>query len=683
MENSDYKDAFLTEAKEYLSNLNNALVELEKNPGHSQSINEIFRAAHTLKGMSATMGYEPMATLTHHMESVLEPVRSGEKKLSSSLVDVLFACLDRLGSWVRILTSQDFLSGEGLDAILETLRKVSEIPEPDQKPGTEKTAGAGFTFSKEEMDILSQAKMGGFHVLEILMEVDPQSAFKEVRAFMILRAINDQGEIVKATPDPEQIEKGQFESQFKLLVITDRKPEIIRESLMKISEVQAAQVEIWNPEAAVPETSRPSGSLSSMAEPMPDEKSFVLPTVRVHTTKLDKLMSLVQELVIAKIRFEQVVASNDVKDLTDPLSQLNHITDELQDEITKVRLMPVKQIFDRFPRMVRDLAKNLGKDVDLEMNGVEVELDRTVIEEMGEPLVHLLRNAVDHGIESPNDRERDGKESYGVIRLEAKRERSFVVISVADDGRGIDPDVIKNKAVSKGLISRDEAQRLNDEEAVRLIALPGFSTVESASEISGRGVGVDVAKTKVESMGGTFRIQSRKGQGTTFSLRFPLTLAIIKALLIRSGDERFAVPVVGIVETLDITPLDKKYIQQQEALLLRGEVIPLYYLTELLEMPEAYSGVSRSVETVLIAEVGDSRVGIIVDEVLGQQEVAIKPLDRVLKGIRGFAGATILGTGRIALILDVSSLIEDLKEKRNQLENLKRLKKGNHVAQSR
>ncbi|MGH7738504.1 MAG: chemotaxis protein CheA, partial [bacterium] len=271
----------------------------------------------------------------------------------------------------------------------------------------------------------------------------------------------------------------------------------------------------------------------------------------------------------------------------------------------------------------------------------------------------------------------------GVIRLEAKRDRSFVVISVADDGRGIDADVIRAKAVSKGLIAKEEAQRLNEEEAVCLIALPGFSTLESASEISGRGVGVDVAKTKVESMGGTFRIQSRKGRGTTFFLRFPLTLAIIKALLIRCGEERFAVPVSGIVETLDITPADKKYIQQQEALLLRGEVIPLYRLVELLEIEETAEIQPGSVETVLIAEVGEARVGIIVDEVLGQQEVAIKSLDRVLKGIRGFAGATILGTGKIALILDVSSLIEDLKERRNQQEHFKRLAKGNHAAQSR
>jgi two-component system chemotaxis sensor kinase CheA len=682
--NSDYKDAFLTESKEYLSNLNNALVELEKNPGHAQSINEIFRAAHTLKGMSATMGYEPMASLTHQMESVLEPIRSGEKALTSHLVDALFACLDRLESWVRVLSSQDFLPGEGLEAASETLQKVSEMAPVES---AEKNAGAvgalTFDLTEAEMEVLSQAKMSGFQALQISITVDPQSGFKEVRAFMLLRAVNGMGEIVKTSPDPESIEKGKFESRFKLLVVTDQKPEKLREALSQISEVTGVEAEPFDPQAPGRAEAAGARSLGPSAVDEPADKSFVLPTVRVHTTKLDKLMSLVQELVIAKIRFEQVVATNDVKDLNDPLSQLNHITDELQDEITKVRLMPVKQIFDRFPRMVRDLAKSLGKDVDLEMGGVDVELDRTVIEEMGEPLVHLLRNAVDHGIEVPAEREKEGKESYGVIRLEAKRERSFVVISVADDGRGIDPDVIKMKAVAKGLLTKEEALRLNDEEAVRIIALPGFSTVDAASEISGRGVGVDVAKTKVESMGGTFRIQSRKGQGTTFLLRFPLTLAIIKALLIRCGDERFAVPVVGIVETLDITPADKKYIQQQEALLLRGEVIPLYYLTELLELSEGYGGVSRSVETVLIAEVGDARVGIIVDEVLGQQEVAIKPLDRVLKGIRGFAGATILGTGKIALILDMSSLIEDLKEKRNQIEHLKRLKKGYHVAQSR
>jgi len=413
-----------------------------------------------------------------------------------------------------------------------------------------------------------------------------------------------------------------------------------------------------------------AGPQASAPAVVHDERSFILPTIRVHTSKLDKLMALVQELVISKIRFEQVANTKALKELSDPLSQLHHITDELQDEITKVRLMPVKQIFDRFPRMVRDLARNLNKQVDLEMDGAEVELDRTVLEEMSEPLVHLLRNAVDHGIEEPEARAREGKESYGTIRLQARRERSHVVISITDDGRGIDPELVKQKAVAKGLVGADEAAKLTEEEAVRLITLPGFSTVENATEISGRGVGVDVAKTKVEAVGGVFRIQSKKGQGTTFILRFPLTLAIIKALLVRCNEEVFAIPVVNIVETVDVEPNEKRMIQQQEAILLREDVIPLYALQELLELPPSIKPPDASgLETVLIAEVGDARVAIRVDEVIGQQEIAIKALDRLLKGIRGFSGATILGNGKIALILDVNSLVEDLKDKRFQAEH--------------
>jgi two-component system chemotaxis sensor kinase CheA len=694
LETSDYKDVFLTESREYLSTLNNALVELEKNPDHSESINEIFRAAHSLKGMSATMGYEPMARLTHQMESVLEPIRSGEKKLTARLMDALFACLDQLERWVEELSTEEVISDNALDQTLKMLASAIDLSfserHSDISPRSLENS-ENISFSDSEIEVLLQAKMKGFYIWQITVEIDLSSQFKEVRSFMVLREVNEIGEIIKSDPAPELIEKGNFQSQFKIVVLTDQTDESLRLILLKISEIKSVEIQACKieptpilglkPLVDSLEKNPTSTDYVSRTGVESEEKSFSLPTVRVHTTKLDKLMALVQELVISKIRFEQVVTSNQIKDLVDPLSQLNHITDELQDEIMKVRLMPVKQIFDRFPRMVRDLAKSLGKDVDLEMDGVDVELDRTVIEEMGEPLVHLLRNAVDHGIEIPSEREQEGKEAYGTIRLEARRERSFVVISVADDGRGVDPEVVKVKAITKGLISKDEAQRLSDEDAVKLIALPGFSTVDLASEVSGRGVGVDVAKTKVESIGGTLKIQSRKGQGTTFMLRFPLTLAIIKALLIKSTEEVFAVPVAGIIETLDITIADKKYVQQQEVLLLRGEVIPIYYLTELLEMPESLSSVQKSVETVLIAEVGDSRVGMIVDEVLGQQEVAIKSLDKVLKGIRGFSGATVLGTGKIALILDVPSLIEDLKEKRYQINHFEH-KDGTYVAQS-
>ena len=694
MNTGEYKDLFLNEAREYLSNLNNSLVLLEKDPSQTGAVREIFRAAHTLKGMAATMGYDPMVRLTHQMETVLEPVRSGTKALSTRLVDVLFSCLDQLAKWLDTLSAQDFIEEEGL---VEVLKKLTAVDQDSTEAGPSGPASSSapatlegrYSFSDSDREILAQAKMGGFSVFKVQVALSPECVFKEVRAFMILRNVNEKGEIVKSLPSPEDIEKGRFEKGFSLVVVTESAADKLRDSIDSVGEIASVTVENLTEEemnaAPSAEHSAPGPNLSKVAGPAlsPDEKAFLLPTIRVHTSKLDKLMALVQELVISKVRFEQVAASRALKELTDPLSQLNHITDELQDEIMKVRLMPVKQIFDRFPRMVRDLARSLNKLVDLEMDGAEVELDRTVLEEMSEPLVHLLRNAVDHGIELPEVREGDGKDTHGTIRLQAKRERSYVVISISDDGRGVDPEVVRQKAVAKGLVAQEDAAKLTDEEAVRLISLPGFSTLEAATEVSGRGVGVDAAKTRVEALGGTFRVQSKKGHGTTFILRFPLTLAIIKALLVKCGGEIFAIPVVNIAETVDILPADKRTLQQQEAILLREEVIPMYQLNELLEMPfGAPAPGPGGLETVLIVEVGESRVALRVDEVIGQQEIAIKPLDRLLKGIRGFSGATILGSGKIALILDVNSLVEDLRDRRFQAEH-PLLDKDEHAVQHR
>ncbi len=706
MDVSEYKEVFLSEAREYLSNLNNSLVVLEKDPTQSGAINEIFRAAHTLKGMSATMGYEPMAHLTHQMETVLEPIRSGSQSLTSQLVDALFICLDQLEKWVNILSANDSLDEGDLHASLASLQEASDNLRGASEDLSEapEAEAVSVSFTDGEREVLSQARMNGFSIFKITVELDEGCTFKEVRSFMILKLLNEMGEILKCHPASEEIEKGQFGKGFFLVMVTDSPAEKIHKSLMTVGDVKRVEVLAFAPEddqgftfaerrnpgkSSRRQSDPPSGPTGAGAEGqaqpavISDEKSFVLPTIRVHTSKLDKLMALVQELVISKIRFEQIVHSRELKELLDPLFQLHHITDELQDEIMKVRLMPVKQIFERFPRMVRDLAKSLMKQVELEMDGAEVELDRTVLEEMSEPLVHLLRNAVDHGIELPDVRLREGKESFGTIRLQAKRERSYVLISVVDDGRGIDPELVRQKSVAKGLISAEEALKLTDEEALRLIALPGFSTVDNATEVSGRGVGVDVAKTKVEALGGTFRIQSKKGMGTTFILRFPLTLAIIKGLLVKCSGETFAIPVVNIVETIDILPSDKRNVQQQETFLLRDEVIPLYHLQELLEMELPSEAPLSGMETVLVAEVGDSRVGLLVDDVIGQQEIAIKSLDRFLKGVRGFSGATILGSGKIALILDVNSLIEDLKDRRFQAEHPLFEKDELHASQPR
>jgi two-component system chemotaxis sensor kinase CheA len=518
---------------------------------------------------------------------------------------------------------------------------------------------------------MAQARSGGFSVLLVSVELDPGCAFKEVRAFMVLRNINALGEVLRSEPSPKEIEAGRFGKGFHLVVVTDKSVSDIEKSLSGISEVSSVQVELFREISSVPPTLQTAPihdvvpeSLTPHPGPPKDEHIRVASTVRVHTSKLDRLMALAQELVIAKIRFEQTAIANKLDMLQEPLSHLHYISSELQNVITEVRLVPVQVIFERFPRMVRDLSKKLGKEVEMITEGGDIELDRTIVDEISEPLLHLLRNAVDHGIETPEDRIKKGKPRSGTIHLSAKRDRSYVLVTISDDGKGIDPDLVREKAVQKGLLAAEEAEHLTDDEALRFISTPGFSTKTETTAVSGRGVGVDVAKTRVESLGGTFQIHSERGNGTTFLIRFPLTLAIVKALLVKVADEVFAVPVGYVVETVDVGPECRRLVQQQETIVLREEVIPLYHLRELLELPVPASPDPSAEIAVIIAEVNEARVGLQVDEILGQSEIALKSLDRFLKGLHGYAGVTILGDGHIALILDLLSLLEDLRRRR-------------------
>jgi two-component system chemotaxis sensor kinase CheA len=685
MNPSEYKDAFMAEARENLENLNRSLLILEKNPAESEAIKEIFRAAHTIKGMSATMGYEPMARLSHEMESALEPIRTGRRVLTSTLVDTLFTCLDQLDGWIKDLAFSDQLNADPLASLLSRLQSAGSlvpaapavsVPPAQPGPDTSPLSEPRFQFNKGEREVLTQARSGGFSVFQVSVVVDLGCAFKEVRAFMVLRNINALGEVLRSEPPPEDIEAGRFGNGFHLVVVTDKSASDIENSINGISEVSSVKVVPFRELPDVPQGVQPAlisdagpfnGSPSPLT-PSPvapkDEHLRVSPTVRVHTSKLDRLMALAQELVIAKIRFEQTAIVYKLDMLQEPLSHLHYISSELQNVITEVRLIPVQVIFERFPRMVRDLSKKLGKEVELVTEGGDIELDRTIVDEMSEPLLHLLRNAVDHGIETPEERSKKGKPRNGTITLSAKRDRSYVLVTISDDGKGIDPNLIREKAVQKGLLAADEAEQLTDDEALRYISTPGFSTKAETTSVSGRGVGVDVAKTRVESLGGSFQIRSEKGRGTSFLIRFPLTLAIVKALLVKVADEVFAVPVGYVVETVDIGPECRRLVQQQETILLRDEVIPLYHLRELLEMQVPTNPDPSAEISVIIAEVNEARVGLQVDEILGQSEIALKPLDRFLKGLHGFAGVTILGDGHIALILDLLSLLEDLRRRR-------------------
>jgi len=510
--------------------------------------------------------------------------------------------------------------------------------------------------------IISNAETEGYLMYGVHVRLEENCSFKGVRAFMVFKAMSEHGEIIGTQPEAKLLQEGQFEREFKLLLLSKRGKDILKKSLRGIAEVERYDIlelkageldEFWGrgaePSAGAPEGAETHGPQAAA------QHGRTVQSIRVSIERLDNLQNLIGELVINKIRLSQISKQYDLRELKEALAHFDRITNELQDEVTEVRMVPMEHIFNRFPRMIRDLAKEGGKEVDLLMEGKEIELDRTVLDEINDPLVHLLRNAVDHGVEEPEEREQAGKSRRGLIRLIALREKNHVIIKVEDDGRGLDPALIRRVAVERKLVSPEAVERMTDTEAINLISLPGFTTAKKITEVSGRGVGVDAVRTKIESFGGSLRIESEIGKSSTFTLRMPLTLAIIQALLIRVGKEIYSIPVINTVETLELSSTEIKFVQQREVVLYRDSVLPLVRLNQVLGLPGEEE--KNADQAILVSEVGEVRVGLLVDEVLGQQEIAIKSLGPLLKGVRGFAGVTILGDGRIALVLDVPSLV--------------------------
>lgn len=672
MDTLQYRDIFINESLEHLDYLNQMLLALEKNPSDKQSLNEIFRAAHTLKGMAATMGFDQITELTHQMESVLDKLRGSGTVVSSEMVDVLFQCLDMLSVLVEEISSSEPKNLD-VEALLERLREFeSDAPAAEKRKAEAKPAAAPASASASEdiaearlEDIARHAGEEGFATYGVSVTLEDACAFKGVRAFMVCKALNEHGEIIASQPEAKRLQEGEFEKQFHLLLLSKKSQDILKKSLHGIAEVQTYEIREVSADEAEKFLGRPvKPAAAASAAQAPDsgeakngaaKNRAAVQSIRVSIERLDNLQNLVGELVISKIRLSQLSKQHDLRDLKEALAQFDRITNELQDEVTEVRMVPMEHIFNRFPRMVRDLAKESGKEVDLVMEGKDIELDRTVLDEINDPLVHLLRNAVDHGVELPAERERAGKSRVGMVRLVAAREKNHVIIKVSDDGKGIDPSEIKQVCLDKGLITSEDANRMSDQEAVNLITLPGVTTAKVVTEISGRGVGVDAVRTKIESFGGSLRIESRIGEGSTFILRMPMTLAIIQALLVRVGKEIYSLPVINAVETLELSAAQIKWVQKKEVVLYRDSVLPLVRLHHVLDT--GLGELRNEDQAILVTEVGDMRVGLLVDEVLGQQEIAIKSLGPMLKGVKGFSGVTILGDGHIALVLDVPSLI--------------------------
>ena len=693
MDMNQYLGAFLDEAGDNLAHLNELLLSAEQNQSDMDIINEIFRVAHTFKGMSATMGFQKMASLTHSMEDLLGLVRSGNLVLSHEDVDMLFKCLDTLTAMV------DYIRGGGSDAdvesdeLIQALHARRDHPQHDDvasssgepaktaKPAKDageavaETSAEGLDLTEQERDWIASAEEAGMQVYEIKVTLEPSCMLRAARAYMVVTLVGDHGDIIKAVPSVEDLEREAFDKEFTLYVASHDPLDTLTNQIAKVGEVaEVAGREISLDAEAAPEKAAAvetpvEAPASAPAAAAPAQKTEAAQaenkkasnkggsrTVRVDIGRLDKLMNLVGELVIGRARIERLVQESRLKAFEEPLSQLGRISGDIQELVTKLRMVPVSMVFDRLPRLVRDLSRQMGKDIQLQVEGAETELDRTVIDEIGDPMVHLLRNSLDHGIENPDVREAAGKPRVGTIVVAAYQEGNNVIIEVRDDGAGINAEKVKKKAIERGIITAEQAATMPDNEAVQLVMLPGFSTAEKVTDLSGRGVGTDAVKSKVESLGGQFMIYSKYGEGSRVIIRLPLTLAIVLALLIRVGDETYAVSLENVEETLLVHKKDIKYVHGTPVTTVRGEILPLSDLSAIIGTPGERP--ENEENPVVVVRVGRdrSRVGFLVDAFVGQQEIVIKPLGKLLLKVKGIAGATILGDGNVALILDATSL---------------------------
>lgn len=675
MDTNQYMEMFLDESHEHLQSLNEGLLSLEENSEDVAVVNEIFRNAHTLKGMSATMGYNKIAELTHEMEDVLDLIRKEQLKLNEDIIDTLFKCLDSLEQMINSVgdgESEDVVDVTDLVATLSAISK-GEAAAPAAPAAAAAAAAAPATaaapaaasamvLNDVDRDVLRQAKEGGMLGIHVQVTLAQTCLLKSARSYMVMNAMDELGDVIKSVPSAEELEQEKFDHTFDILVVTGSDKKAVEDALGTISEIDKVVVEVVDPDqapaaapAAAAEKAAAPAPAKAAAKPAAPKKSHQSQSVRVDIDKLDTLMNLMGELVINKVRLEQIGQTHRLAELTETLEQMDRVTTDLQNIVMKVRMVPVSAVFNRFPRMVRDISKELNKEINLTVEGEETELDRTVIDEIGDPIMHLLRNSLDHGVEHPDEREAKGKPRTGEVGLIARHEGNNVVIMVTDDGAGINADIIRKKAVEKGMISQEEADKLDDADAVRLVFLPGFSTAEKITDISGRGVGMDVVRSKIEALSGHVDVETKIDEGSIFKIKLPLTLAIIQAMLVKVQEEMYAIPLGSIDSTINIQPTDIKTVRNKEVIVLRGEIIPIIRMEETLQVPH----VKDSDEIfVVVVHAGEAKAGIVVDNLIGQQEIVIKTLGNLFAGLKMFSGATVLGDGRVALILDVATMMQ-------------------------
>ncbi|MDE6737625.1 MAG: chemotaxis protein CheA [Lachnospiraceae bacterium] len=710
MDVSQYLEIFLDETNEHLQNLNTQILSLEQEPDNMDTINEIFRAAHSLKGMAGTMGYKRMQNLTHDMENVFSEVRNGNITVKANMIDVLFQCLDALEEYnanIRenadegtndneplIKQLNDILNGGDGDA--EEEEETTADQSEGEAAAAEPAVDAGdrkwlsINLGDTEKHVLKEALNQGKNVYGLTVKVQESCILKAARAFLVFKAVEEYGEIVLSSPSAQDIEDEKFELDFSLIVISGAELDKVLSAAKSVSEIEDAIGDVLDidhaaaPAAKTEQPEQPSQPAEQPAAPAvaaasaapaapaakpaakgkkKDEKKttaskpVVNRTVRVDIEKLDTLMNLVSELIIAKNSLVSAAAVSGTSSaaMNEQIEYLENTTTSLHESVMKVRMVPIESTVSKFPRMVRDLQKTLGKKMELYMSGEETELDRTVVDEIGDPLMHLLRNSADHGLESAEVRRERGKPEVGSIFLEAYQDGNNVVIEVRDDGNGIDTEAVRNKAIEKGIITPEQAENMSEKDSVDLLFHAGFSTAKVVSDVSGRGVGLDVVKSKIEALSGEVEVKTKLGEGSSWIIRLPLTLAIIQALMVEIGDEKYAISLGSIQTIEDISPDDVELVQNKEVIQIRDSVIPLIRLNDILDIDSKKDPKENLV--VVVVKKGDKLAGLVVDELIGQQEIVIKSLGKYISKCKIISGATVLGDGEVALILDANTLI--------------------------
>ena len=699
MDVSQYLEIFIDESEEHLQTLSDCIMVLEKDPDNKDTINEVFRAAHSLKGMAGTMGFKRMQHLTHDMENVFQEVRSDHIKVTSGMIDLLFKCLDALEGYVDNIKSTSDEGTEDNEVIIKELNdfiaktegaeetgntETSEAKEAAPESTQEEKAGQEkIELTNDEKKAIREAESNGQHIYVMTVHIQKDCLLKAARAFLVFKAVEDFGQILVYRPSSQDIEDEKFEFEFSFFLASEESEDKIVAVAKAVSEIEKvdaeeihldeyvkeaeAQEEQQAKEATAEQKEAPAEAPKAAEKKAPaanakkqtNAKPVTGRTVRVDIEKLDALMNQVSELIIAKNSLVSI-SSNESgeyqnQSFHEQIEYLERITTNLHESVMKVRMVPIESVVNKFPRMIRDLSRKLGKKMELYMTGEDTELDRTVVDQIGDPLQHLLRNSADHGLEDNATRVERGKPEVGSIFLKAFQEGNNVIIEVGDDGNGIDVAAVRDKAVERGVITAEQAENMSQKEIINILFLPSFSMAKKITDISGRGVGLDVVKSNIEALGGDVEVRTQLGEGTTFIVRLPLTLAIIQALMVEIRDEKYAIA-LGSISNIESIPVNEiKYVQAQEVIHLRGAVIPLIRLDQVLDMEEKQEEPENL--TVVIVKKGDSLAGLVVDNLIGQQEIVIKSLGKYINNNKIISGATILGDGEVALILDVNTLM--------------------------